>query len=149
MTLKKVCNVLYVNPHIKWSWLSLYPSKVDPSVPTNLFSLVCIEPLSIDSKGTQTTSSASLLGTNLKSFLMENTWVAVSNVDRRQRGTAWCSDRLPIRFSCSSCKPVSSKVSRIAVSARLRSKVSLWPPGNAMSPDQGSPDFWARFINNI
>lgn len=99
MTLKKVCSVLYVNPHIKWSGLALYPSKVDPSVPTNLFSLVCIEPLSIDSKGTQTTSSTSLLGTKLKSFLMENTWGAMSNVDRRRRGTACCSDRLPIRFS--------------------------------------------------
>ena len=73
----------------------------------------------------------------------------MSNVVRCRRGMACCSDRLPIRSSCSSCKPVSSKVSRIAVCARLRSKISLWPPGNAMSPDHGSPVFLARFINNI
>ena len=44
--------------------------------------------------------------------------------------------------------PVSSTVSRMAVSRLEVSPVCRRPPGKAMSPDQGSPGRWARWIKN-
>ena len=96
--------------------------------------------------GTQNALATSSDGTISTSALTSATYGRItsggSSGERGRRSSRW-PRRRPSRATS---MPVSSRVSRTAVTARSRSAGSMRPPGHAMCPLHGSPSNSARLI---